>query len=127
MLFVKRHNNRMDTETPIEHLDRQQPVNEQSVSNSDEDRQETNSNLAPIEETPNHFLNGTTYMYVNITVASDVVAPSAITSHTEEGHIEPSNPMREENGNAPMVYEPPIEESAGDEHDERNLIVPMPV
>ena len=126
MLFAKRNKNRMDTETSID-LDRQQLVNEQPVSNSDEDRLETNSNLAPVEDTPNHFLNGTTYIYVNITVVSDVVAPSAITNHTEEGHIEPPNPMREENGNAPIVYEPPIEESVGDEHDERNLIVPMPV
>ena len=126
MLYVKRLKKRMDTETPKD-LDRQQPVNAQSVSNSYEDQLETNNNLAPIEDTPNHLLNGTADIYAIIPVASDIPEPSAPTNPTEEGHLEPRNLMPEETGNAPMVYEPPIEESVGDEHDERDLIVPIAV
>jgi hypothetical protein len=44
--------------------------------------------------------------------------------------IEEANPVEDnhhEHDHVPMVYEPPIEETVGDEQDERNLIVPMPL
>ena len=115
----------MDTENPTEDLDRQQPVNEQAESNSGEDRIETNSYLPPLEA-PDHLINGTAEGYAITSAGSSLPAPLAAASPTE-GHVEPPYLMLEENGYAPIVYEPPIQESVGDEHDERNLIVPMPL
>ena len=116
----------MDTEKPIEDLDRQQPVNEQPVSNSAEDQIETNSNVAPLEDASDHLINGTAEGHAITSVGSHLQAPSAATSPTK-GHVEPPYLMTAENGHAPVLYEPPIQESIGEEHDERNVIVPMPV
>ena len=119
----------MDTETQIEELDRQAVQNQSATSShSDDDQLGANNNPAPTEHTANRSRNGTADWSRIVAVNSSLPVRPVATNPTKEADVEEPNPMPE--GNAPykaMVNQPPIQESVGDENDEQNLIVPMPL
>ena len=123
----------MDRKRPNEERGRLQEGHDQSASSSissDDEQLETNDNhnLVPTEDTPNRSINETADDSNVMPVQTDLPAPPAATNPTEEGHVEAPNSMPHANNiDGEMVDKLPTEESVGDEHDERNLIVPMPL
>ena len=119
----------MNTETSIEGLDRQAVHNQSTLSsNSDDNQLGTNYNPATTEHTAIRSRNGTADGSRIVAVNSSPPIPPAATNPTEEAHVEAPNPMLD--GSAlykAMVDQPSIQESVGNEHDEQNLIVPMPL
>ena len=119
----------MDTETPNEELDRQTVHNQSALSNnSNDDQFGANNNPAPTEHTANRSRNETAEGSRMVAVNSSLPVPLAATNPTEEAYVEAPNPMPNDNAiYEAMVDQPHIQESVGDEHDEQNLIVPMPL
>ena len=119
----------MDTETPNEELDRQAVHNQSALSsNSDDNQLGATNNPAPTEHTANRSRNRNAEGSRMVAVNSSLPVPLAATNPTEEAHVEAPNPMPNDDAMyKAMVDQPPIQESVGDEHDEQNLIVPMPL
>mgnify|MGYP002804082957 CR=1 FL=1 len=128
----------------LEEIARQQEAHDQhsSSSYSDVDQFETVNNPALTEGTANFSVNGTVDAAQIIPVSSDFPVTSAaidssfssthLQTPTGNGHrivyMQEPNPMPHNNAMyVIMVNEPSVEETVGDEHDERNLIVPMPL
>ena len=110
----------MDRKTPNEGREGKQEGHDQSTSSSnssDDEQLETSSNPNPIptEDSANRSINETADFFNIMPVHSELPAPPA------------PNPMPDAIMDANIhhwVNQLPVQESAGDEHDERNLIVP---